>query len=131
MIQKSFCRTVIVLFLSTCLVIPSQADTLKSDVRNIEIGIVVVAAAVVVVAVLVVRHERRQTITGCVHSGANGNTITDEKNQRVYALSGNTVGIAAGKRLKLQGKELKSQGPESVRGWRATKIAGDLGACRI
>jgi len=122
---------VVVGFLSTCLAIPCQADTLKSDARNIEIGIVAVAATVIVVTVLVIRHARCQTITGCVHSGANGTTITDEKNQRVYTLSGNVAGIADGNRLRLQGKELKSQGPDSTPAWRATKVAKDLGVCHI
>src|SRR5580693_9136598 len=54
--------------------------------------------------------HRPQRITGCVNSGAHGMRMTDEKDKRTYALSGNAAGIRAGVRMTLEGKR-KHDGP--------------------
>jgi hypothetical protein len=96
------------------------------------IGIIVVAVAVVAVIVIVVVHEstKKRTITGCVSSGPNGMTVTDEKDSQIYALSGNTVGITPGDRMKLQGKKIKLKGPDKKLVWEARSVAKDFGACQ-
>ena len=43
--------------------------------------------------------QKKRTITGCVTSGQNGMTVTDEKDKQVYALSGDTTGIKPGDRV--------------------------------
>ena len=62
-------------------------------------GAIVGIVATVVVVTVVVIHESsnlKRTTTGCVSSGENGISVRDEKDKRIYALSGNTAGIRAG-----------------------------------
>jgi hypothetical protein len=129
--RKNFWSVLLVVALSSAVATPARAGTLSNDAHNIEVGIVVAAVAVVVVVILVIHHEavKGKTITGCVSSGVNGMTITDQKNQRVYALLGNTAGIAPGERLKLHGWKLNPQGTDTMPGWEATGVVKDLGVC--
>jgi len=93
------------------------------------IGIVVAVAVVVVVAVVLIVHHRshKETITGCVTSGANGMSVTDEKDKRSYALSGNTAGVKPGDRMTLAGKR-KDAGNAPV--FWAKNVTSDFGACQ-
>jgi hypothetical protein len=95
------------------------------------IGIVAVAAALVVITVVVV-HEwtKKRRITGCVNSGENGMSVTDEKDKRIYALSGNTEGIKPGDQVTLQGKKAKPKGANAPFAWEVTKETKDFGACQ-
>jgi predicted TIM-barrel fold metal-dependent hydrolase len=63
--------------------------------------------AIAVVATVASVHHRRKkiVITGCVISGENGMTVTDEEDRKIYALSGNMTDIKPGDRMKLEGKE--------------------------
>jgi hypothetical protein len=94
-------------------------------------AIVVTAAAVVIITVVVIHEStKKRTITGCVSSGANGMTVTDEKDKRTYVLSGNTAGITAGDRMRLHGKKIKSKGPDKTLVWEARDVARDFGVCQ-
>lgn len=109
--QKSFWRSVLIAVICVSLATPARAD-LNSDARNIVIGIVAVTAAIaVVVTIVVIHYSKKRTITGCVDSGANGMTITDERDQRVYVLSGNTAGVTPGDRTKFQGQKVNPRAP--------------------
>jgi len=134
MTQKSLWRGIPIAVLSVALAAPAWADQprlaasggrLQKLGDEIEIGIVVVAVAVVVVVVVMVKH-RPQRITGCVNPGANGMSVTDEKDKRSYALSGNTAGVKAGYRLTLVGK--RRHAGQSLE-FEATKVGRDFGAC--
>jgi hypothetical protein len=57
-------------------------------------------------------------------------SLSDEKDKRVYVLSGDTAGIKPGDRMKLKGKKVKLPGPEKTVGWEATKVAKDFGVCQ-
>jgi hypothetical protein len=57
-------------------------------------------------------------------------TIADEKDQQVYALSGNTVGITPGERMSLKGKKAKSKGAKHTLVWVATNVNKDFGVCQ-
>jgi hypothetical protein len=65
--------------------------------------------------------KKDKSITGCVKSAENGMTITDEKDEKVYTLSGNTVGVRPGDRMKLKGKKAKSKGDPALV-WVATSV---------
>jgi hypothetical protein len=130
MIQRSFGRTVLVVILCAVLATPARAD-LRSQVNNdILAGVAVAAAIVVVAAILIVHYSKKRTVTGCVSSGPNGMTVTDEKDRQIYALSGNTVGITPGDRMKLHGKRIKSKGPNKTLVWDAGSVAKDFGVCQ-
>jgi hypothetical protein len=95
------------------------------------IGIVAVAAAVVVITVVVVHEStKKKAITGCVNSGDNGMSVTDEKDKRIYTLSGNSAGIKPGDRVTLQGKKVKAKGANAPLAWEVNKVTKDFGACQ-
>jgi hypothetical protein len=55
-----------------------------------------------------------------------GMRMTDEKDKRTYALSGNAAGIRAGVRMTLEGKR-KHDGPALA--FETHKVGKDFGAC--
>jgi hypothetical protein len=91
-------------------------------------GIVAAIAVVVVVAVLVIhKGSEKRTVTGCVKSGADGMTVIDDGDKRLYVLSGDTTGVNPGERLRLQGRKTKN-GKTLV--WETRKVSSDLGVCQ-
>jgi len=130
MSQKSAWRGVLIVVLSVALAKPAQASGYPSG-GAIAGAIVGVAAAIVIVAVVVIhKSSEKRTITGCVNRGGNGMTVTDEKDKRTYALSGNTTGIKPGDRVRLQGKKVKSKGGNKTPVWQAKAVAEDFGVCQ-
>jgi len=129
--QQKLCRAILIVVLSVALATPAKASSLDNNARNIVIGIVAVTAAIAVVITVVVLHESKKdrTITGCVRSSGAGMTIADENDNRIYVLSGNTVGITPGDRMKLKGKKAKSKGHDHPLVWVATSVTKDLGVC--
>jgi hypothetical protein len=93
-------------------------------------GVVAAAAGVVIVTVVIIHEStKKRAITGCVNSGANGMTLTDEKDKQIYELSGDTTGIKEGDRMKLRGKKVKPKGADKALVWKATKATEDFGVC--
>jgi hypothetical protein len=127
--KKFFGRAVLVAFLSVALARPARADSLENAAIAVVVGIVIVTATVaVVVAVLVLRHKHREVqITGCVGPGAKGMRLKDERDKRIYDLSGDTAGIKVGDRVSLEGKRTHS-GTSLV--FETQRVARDFGACR-
>ncbi|HZW96934.1 MAG TPA: hypothetical protein VFF64_28570 [Candidatus Eremiobacteraceae bacterium] len=131
MLQKSLWRAVPIVVISLALATPAKADNLSNAGRNIVTGIVAVTAAIAVVATVVIIHySKKRTITGCVKPTENGMTITDEKDQRIYTLSGNTGGVMPGERMQLRGQKLKSMGSDKTPIWDARAVIKDFGVCR-
>jgi hypothetical protein len=128
--QKCLWRIVLIVVLSVALASPAKASGLPSG-GEIAGAIAGAAAAVVIVAVVVI-HElsKKRTITGCVNSGVNGMSVTDEKDKRTYALSGNTAGIKPGDRITLQGKKAKPKGSDKTLTWEAKNVTKDFGVCQ-
>lgn len=95
------------------------------------IGIVVgVVATVVVVAIVIIHHAAKsRTITGCVTAAPNGLVVTNEKDKRAYALSGNTARVKPGERMRLQGHKIDSSAGTPL-GWEVSQIQKDYGACQ-
>jgi hypothetical protein len=121
----------VIIALTVALATPARADKLQTTGEEIVAGIVAVSAAVVVVVVVVAIHySKRRAITGCVISGENGMSVTDEKDKQIYALSGNTTGVKPGDRMRLKGKKVKSKGADSTRVWEARGVAKDFGVCQ-
>jgi len=129
--QKFLWRGVLIVALCMILAIPTQADQLSDDARNAVIGIVAVSVALVVIIVVVVHEsKKKRTVTGCVTSGANRMSVTDEKDKRIYALSGNTADIKPGDRVTLQGKKSTPKGANAPLAWEVNKETKDFGACQ-
>lgn len=89
------------------------------------------AAAIAVVAtVTIVQGKRKKiAITGCVLSGGEGLTITDEEDRKTYVLSDETSGVKAGNRMKLEGKRVRTKGPDKTRVWETRRVIKDFGVC--
>jgi len=138
MTQKSIWRGVLIAVLSVALATAAWADSprLAANLSSgggfqklgeeVVIGIAVAAVVVVVVVVVLVKH-RPQKITGCINSGANGMSVLDEKDKRIYTLSGSVAGVKAGDRMTLEGKR-KPAGQALV--FEAHKVGRDFGACQ-
>jgi hypothetical protein len=88
-----------------------------------------VAGVAVVSTILIIHYSKKRTITGCVNSGKNGLTVTDENNKRIYLLAGNTMGLTPGDRMKLHGRKEKSNGPDKTLVWNTEKVTKDYGVC--
>ena len=137
MTQKSIWRVVPIALLCVGLATPAWADQprlaanvgggLQKAGEEVVAGIVVAAVAVVIVVALLVRHDKPQRITGCVSSGANGMSVTDEKDKRDYALSGDAAGVKPGDRMTLEGKR-EHAGQALV--FDTRKVTRDFGACQ-
>jgi hypothetical protein len=132
MTQKSLWRGVLIVVLSVALATPARADSLKTTGEEIVIGIVVVTAAVAVTVTLVILHykSKRGAITGCVRSGEKGLTVIDENSKQTYALSGNTIGIKPGDRMRLRGRREKPMGTDRTPVLEAIDVIKDFGVCQ-
>lgn len=123
---------VVIIALSFVLCSPVEAQNSGKIVSNGTIaGVIVgVAAGVAVVAIVAIHYSKKRSITGCVNAGANGMTITDEKDRQIYALSGDTTNIKPGDRMKLQGKKAKAKGSDTTPVWDAKTMTKDFGVCQ-
>jgi hypothetical protein len=129
--QTSFWRAVLIIALGLAIAKPAKADSLSDAGRNIVIGIVAVTAALaVVVTVVVIHYSKKRTITGCVQSGDKGMSVTDEKDQQLYMLSGNMMGVVSGNRMKLQGERIKPKGADKTFVWEEKNVIKDFGVCQ-
>jgi hypothetical protein len=122
-------RAVLVIVLSAALVAPARANGLQTAEDAVVAGVVVVSVALgILVTYLILHNKHKKTaITGCVKSGANGMSLTDEKDQRTYTLTGDPVGIKPGNRMTLEGKRTQS-GPAPV--FQARTVTKDYGVCQ-
>ena len=59
----------------------------------------------------------------------NGMIVNDEKDKRVYTLSGDTAGVKPGQRMTFQGKKTKPNAGNPL-GWEISKIRNDYGVCQ-
>ncbi len=126
---KVLWRPVLIASLTVALVAPARAESLATAEKQLIAGIVVVSAAIAVtVTLLIVHHKRQSSVTGCVIAGANGMSLADERDQRMYALSGNTAAVKAGNRVMLQGKRQKQGNGTFI--FEAQRVSQDLGACQ-
>lgn len=132
MTQNCFWRGVLIVVLSVVLATPAEAQSGKIvNTGQIVAAIVGVAAALVVVTVVIIHESsKKRTVTGCVNSEENGMSVTDEKDKRIYALSGNTAGIKPGDRITLQGKKVRPKGSDKTLVWEAKRVTKDFGACQ-
>ncbi len=95
-------------------------------------GVIVGVLAAVVIVAYVVIHEssQKRSITGCVIPGASGMSVTDEKDKRSYALSGNTGDIKPGDRVTVRGKKIKPKDAGKPVVWETKTISKDFGSCQ-
>jgi hypothetical protein len=122
-------RLVVIGVLSVVLTLPARAESIDTAAKQIVAGIVVASAAVAVGVTLLILHAKHKTsaITGCVSSEAGGMSVTDEKDKRIYTLSGDPLGIKSGDRMTLEGKR-RLGGKVPI--FEARSVTKDFGACQ-
>ncbi len=121
-------RVVMIAVLSAALATPARAETIQAAADQVVIGIVVVSAAVGVGITLLILHQKhKNSADGCITSSANGMSVMDEKDKRVYALTGDPVGAKPGDRMTLEGKRRTESGKFV---FEAHSVTRDLGVCR-
>ena len=131
MTSKYFWRGVLIVVLSMIVAKPAEAKGYPSG-GAIVAAIVGVASVIVIVAVVVIHQStQKRTITGCVKSQANGMSVIDDKDHRLYALSGNTTDVKPGDRMVLQGKKGKPADSGRTLVWETKQATRDLGVCQL
>jgi hypothetical protein len=74
---------------------------------------------------LIVHYQhKKSSVTGCVVSAGNGVSLTDENDKRTYALSGDTRGVKAGERMKIEGKRQSGNGTFNFEVQKVSKVFG-------
>jgi hypothetical protein len=134
---RKYLSAVPIIILSIVLCIPAEAQgaaggglgQIGPSNGTIVGAVVGVVAAVAVVAIVAIHYSKKRTITGCVKPAQNGMNVNDEKEKRVYALAGDTVGVKPGERMTFQGKKVKPNAGKPL-GWEITKIRNDYGVCQ-
>lgn len=123
---------VLIIAVSFVLCLPAEAQHSGKIVSNGTIaGVIVgVAAGVAVIAIVAFHYSKKRTITGCVNAGPSAMTVSDEKDHRTYALSGDVTDIKPGNRVKLEGKRAKSTGAQKPLEWEIKKVSQNFGACQ-
>jgi len=93
------------------------------------IAIIAGAAAAITVVGFLIYHEthKHPSITGCVASGADSLTLKNEKDKKVYALSGDSAALRVGERVTLKGKKTKDSSGKPL--FQVEKLTKDYGAC--
>src|SRR5450432_3703139 len=130
MTQKCLWSGVLIVAVIPGLAVTARADGFNSAKTTIVVAATTLAAAIAVVLVVSVHHRRKKiAITGCVLSGAEGMTITDEEDRKTYVVSGDTTGAKPGDRMTLQGKKVKAKGSGKTLEWKLNAVLKDLGAC--
>jgi hypothetical protein len=121
---------ILIVVLSVGRVTPARAA--NAEKALIVIAATTTAAAISVVAIVAGVHHRRKkiAITGCVISGENGMTVTDEEDSKIYALIGDAKDIKPGDRMMLEGKKVKPQGHDKASIWEAKAVIKDFGVCQ-
>ncbi|HTC87990.1 MAG TPA: hypothetical protein VK686_06810 [Bryobacteraceae bacterium] len=129
MTSNVFWRAVLIAVVSVALTVPARAESITTAGNQILAGIIVVSvAAGVLVTVLVLHYKHKKlAITGCVISAQNGLSLTDEKDKRIYILSGDALGIKPGDRMTLEGSRT-SQKKNPV--FDAKRVIMDFGVCQ-
>jgi hypothetical protein len=134
MTKSSLARTSIALALCLLLAMPAFPQSGGGHIgpSNGEIiGIIAgVAAGLTVVAVLVYHQTHKHaSITGCVASSADGLTLQNEKDKKVYALSGDSTTLKPGERVTVKGKRVKVKDASGKLSFQVEKRTQDFGAC--
>jgi hypothetical protein len=93
------------------------------------VAIIVSVAAIIAGGGFLIYHEthKHPSITGCVASGADGLTLKNEKDKKVFALSGDFAALGVGERGTLKGKKVKDSNGKAS--FQVEKLTKDYGKC--
>ena len=88
-----------------------------------------VGAAAGGAAVLFLALHHHGAVTGCVRPGTDGLRIVDEKKNKSYALSSDSIALKPGEIVQVSGKKSTDQG--GALSFQAKKVVKSLGSCNV
>ena len=96
------------------------------------IGGIAGGAAVLGVVGYLIYHQthKHPTITGCLTSNADGLSLANERDKKVYTLTGNLAALGAGEKVAIKGKKVRAKDASGKLSFAVEKLNRDLGACR-
>jgi len=81
-----------------------------------------------VVGILIYRETHKHpSITGCVAIGTDGLNLKNERDKKIYTLSGDSSALRAGERIALKGKKIKDSGGKPS--FQVEKLTKNYGMC--
>ncbi len=94
-------------------------------------GVGIAAAVVVGAVVLVEVNKSHHTIKGCVTAGPDGLEVQNQKDDRIYALTGVTANVKPGDIIQVHGSKEKG-GKDSAgnQDFRVEEMSRDYGPCK-
>ena len=121
------------LALGFCLILTPPASPQSGSIgptKGQVIAAVAGAGAALGAAGYVIYHEthKHPIVMGCLATNADGLSLTDEKNRKVYVLTGNLAALQAGEKVAIKGK--KSKDPSGKQFFQVEKLTKDLGPCQ-
>jgi hypothetical protein len=87
-----------------------------------------VGAAAGGAAVLFLALHHHGAITGCVRPGSDGLRLVDDKKNKSYTLSSDSIALKPGEIVQVKGKKSSDGG---ALGFQATKVVKSLGSCNV
>jgi hypothetical protein len=124
-------RTSVALALCLLLVLPAFPQTVGQigPSKGEVVGIIVGAAAAITVVGILIYHEthKHPSITGCVANGNDGLNLENERDKKIYTLSGDSSALRVGDRVALKGKKIKDSGGKPS--FQVEKLAKNYGTC--
>jgi len=96
------------------------------------IGGIAGGADVLGVVGYLIYHETHKppTITGCLTSKADGLSLTNKKDQKVYTLNGNLAALEPGEKVAIKGRKVSTKDASGKLSFEVEKLNKDLGACQ-
>ena len=126
---KSMAIVVLLVILSCCVEAQSSSQTPNwtfPDYRGAVIGAAIGVGAVTGVVLYLTLHK--PSITGCTASENGITSVIDEKDKLHYVLSDQNLKLAAGERVKLQGKKRKDR--SGTLAFQVKTLKRDYGLCQ-
>jgi hypothetical protein len=124
-------RTSVALALCLLLVLPAFPQTVGQigPSKGEVVGIIVGAAAAITVVGILIYHEthKHPSITGCVANGNDGLNLENERDKKIYTLSGDSSALRVGDRVALKGKKIKDSGGKPS--FQVEKLTKNYGTC--
>ena len=115
---------------------PQQCNTSNERIgpstgEVVGVGVAVIGGIAIGTVVLVHVHHAHHTVKGCVYAGSNGFEVKTDDN-KVYALSGDTLKVKEGDLVKFHGNKIKrAKGSTDDQTFLVEKINKDYGPCKL
>ncbi len=131
-----FSMAALTVFLLCGATAPEQCNTSNERIgpstgEVVGVGVAAVGVIVVGTVVLVHVHHAHHTVKGCVYAGPRGFEVKTDDN-KVYALSGDTLKVKQGDLVKFHGNKIKrAKSSTDDQTFMVEKMNKDYGPCKL